>query len=71
MVSCPQFYVTLEGGQVLASSNVGLSQESKGVVYMGELGGLVYLPLVVFVGMFQDGLPNILCQRLVCVGYVR
>jgi len=56
---------------VLASSNIGLSKESEGVIYAGELGGLVYLLLVVFNGMFQDGLPNVLRQCLVCVGCVR
>jgi len=70
VVSCPQFYVTLEGGQVLASSGIGLRQESEGIVYAGELGGLAYLSPIVFVGTFQDSLPNVLCQRLVRVGGV-
>ena len=56
---------------MLASSNIGLSQESEGIVYMDELGGLAYLPLVVFIGTLQDGLPNVQCQHLVCVGCVR
>jgi len=55
---------------VLAASNVGLSQESEGVVYPGELGGLAYLPLAVLIGTFPDGLPTVLCQRLVCIGCV-
>ena len=55
---------------MLASSNVGLGQEGEGAVYARELGGLAYLPLVVFVGMFQDGLPNVVCQHLICVGRV-
>jgi len=56
---------------MLASSNVGLSQESESVVQAGELGGLAYLPLVVFVGSFQDGLPHVLCQRLIGISCVR
>jgi len=55
---------------MLALSSVGLSQESESVVYVGELGGLAYLPLVVFVGSFQDGLPHILHQRLIGIGCV-
>jgi len=55
---------------VLASSNIGLSQEGEGIVYASELGGLAYLLLVDFVGMFQDGLPHVLCQCLICVGHI-
>ena len=56
---------------MLASTNVSLSQEGKGVIYADELGGLAYLPLVVFVGSFQDGLPHVLRQCLVSIGCVR
>jgi len=31
---------------------------------------LAYLPFVVLLGLFQNGLPNIVRKRLVSVGYV-
>ena len=37
MVSCPQFYITLKGSQVLASGSIGFGEECKGVVDPGEL----------------------------------
>ena len=53
---------------MLASSGVSLCQKSKGNVHASELGGLAYLLLFVFVGTFQDGLPNVLYQCLVRIG---
>ena len=41
---------------MLASGGVGLVQEGESVIYPGELGGLAYLPLVVFTGSLQNGL---------------
>jgi len=55
---------------VLASDGIGFCQEGEAIVHAGELGGLAYLSLSVFVGTFQDSLPNVLCQRLVRVGGV-
>ena len=46
---------------------VGFGQEGEGIIYAGELGGLPYLPLVIVVGSFLDGWPDVLRERLVGV----
>ena len=56
---------------MLASGSVGFGQQDKGVVHAGELGSLAHLPLVVFLGLIQDGLPNVLREGLVGVHCVR
>ena len=50
---------------MLASGGVGFAQEVEGIIYPSELGSLAYLPLVVFTGSFQNGLPHVMCERLV------
>jgi len=52
---------------MLASGRVGFGEECEGVVDPGELGCLAYLPLVVFVGSFQDGLPYVMHERLISI----
>jgi len=57
--------ITLKGSQMLASGSVGFGEECEGVVDSGELGCLAYLPLVVLVGSFQNGLPYVMRERLI------
>lgn len=52
---------------MLSSGGVGFPLEGQYVVYAGELGGLAYLALVVFGCSFDDCLPDVLGQRLVCI----
>jgi len=55
---------------MLASDGVRLVQEGERVHYPSKLDSLAYLSLVVFAGPFQDGLPDIVHERLVGVCYV-
>jgi len=52
---------------MLASGSVGFSEECEGMVDSGELGCLAYMPLVVLVGSFQNGLPYVIRERLISV----
>jgi len=52
---------------VLVSGHLSFPQEGQCVVYPGQLSGLTYLPLVGLIGAFDDGLPYIPGQGLVCV----
>jgi len=55
---------------MLASGSIGLIQEGEGFVHRSELGSLAYLPLVVFVGSFLNGLPHVVRECLVGIGCV-
>jgi len=52
---------------MLASGSVGFSEECEGIIDLGELGCLAYLPLVVLVGSFQNGLLYVIRERLISV----
>jgi len=52
---------------MLALGSVGFGKECEGVVDSGELGCLAYLPLVVLVSSFQNGLPYVMREHLISV----
>ena len=55
---------------MLSSGSVGLGQKDQSIIYLGKLGGLAYLTLVCFGRSFDDRLPDILGDGLVCVGRI-
>jgi len=68
MVSGPEFYITLKGGQVLVSGRVCFPQEGQHVVDPHQLGCLAHLSFGGLVGSLNDRLPNVSCEGLIGIG---
>ena len=52
---------------MLVSDRVSFPQEGQCVGYLGQLSGLTYLQFVGLIGVFDDRLPHVSGQGLVCV----
>jgi len=64
MVSGPELYITLKGGQVLVSGRVCFPQEGQRVVDPRQLGCLTHLSLGGLVGSLNDRLQNVSSEGL-------
>jgi len=67
MVSGPFLHITLEQRQILVSGHISFHWEGHGILHSGYLGCLVEPLNLRFLGLFDDGFPNLLDERLVCV----
>jgi len=64
----PELDIALEVRQMLASGGAGFCEERERVVHARDLGGLVNLPLIGFLGSVYFCLPYVAGKRLVGIG---